>query len=149
MNRILPYPLWVGHAGDARDFRQVFDRGVKAVVQLAVEEPPLETPRELVYLRFPLVDGPGNRGELLFLAISTVATLIKMHVPTLVCCSAGLSRAPAMAAAGLAMAHGAPPEECLKQVVQHHHVDVSPGLWQEIVGVLSWRRAHADPLKTG
>jgi protein-tyrosine phosphatase len=136
MNQIPPYPLWVGHAGEGREFRQLFEAGIKALVQLALEEPPLETPRELISCRFPLLDGTGNRPESLYLAISTVATLLRMHLPTLVVCGAGMSRAPAVAAAALAMVHHQAPAACLQQVVQHHPSDVSPGLWSEVTGLL-------------
>jgi protein-tyrosine phosphatase len=136
MNQILPYPLWLGHAGESRDFKKVFDLGVKVIMQLAAEEPSLQTPRELVFCRFPLLDGPGNRAELLFLAVSTVATLVKMRVPTLVTCGAGISRCPAVAAAALSMIHHEPPETYLEKVLEHHPGDVSPGFWQEITSLL-------------
>ena len=136
MNQILPYPLWLGHAGESRDFQKVFDLGVKVLVQLAAEEPSLQTPRELVFCRFPVLDGSGNRAELLFLAVSTVASLIKMRVPTLVTCGAGMSRCPAVAAAALSMVHHEPPETYLEKVLEHHHGDVSPGFWKEITSLL-------------
>jgi protein-tyrosine phosphatase len=136
MNQIHPYPLWLGHAGESRDYQKVFDLGVKVLIQLAAEEPSLQPPRELVYCRFPLLDGPGNRAELLFLAVSTVATLIKMHVPTLVACGAGMSRSPAVAAAALSMSFHEPPEKYLEKVLQHHPGDVSPGFWNEITSLL-------------
>lgn len=136
MNQIVPYPLWIGHAGEARDFRTLFDLGIRAVIDLALEEPPTPTPRELLYGRFPLQDGPSNRGEVLFLAISTLASLLKMHIPTLVVCGGGVSRAPAISAAALALAHHRSPEDCLQLVAEHHAHDISPGLWNEIVAVL-------------
>jgi protein-tyrosine phosphatase len=136
MNQIKPYPLWLGHAGDARNFRSVLDVGVQALVDLSREEPPVEPPRELIYCRFPLLDGAGNDEGLLHLAISTLASLIRMRIPTLVCCDFGLSRSPAVAAAALAVAHEEAPEACLQRVVEHHHGDVSPGLWSEITHVL-------------
>jgi protein-tyrosine phosphatase len=136
MNRVQPHALWIGHAGDARDVRQLMDADVKAVVQVAAEEPPLALPRELIYCRFPLIDGQGNRPELLYLAVSVVASLIKLRVPTLVCCGMGESRSPAVAAAALAMVHQEPCEDWLPRVVEHHASDVSPGLWGEVVGLL-------------
>jgi protein-tyrosine phosphatase len=140
MNQIQPYPLWLGHAGDARDFRSAFDAGIQALVDLAREEPPAEPPRELIYCRFPLLDGAGNEEVLLNLAIRTLAALINMRIPTLVCCDFGLSRSPAVAAAALAMAHEESPEACLQRVVEHHHADVSPGLWSEITHLLRKER---------
>lgn len=136
MNQVLPYPLWIGHAGDERDFRRIFDAGIKAVVQLAVEVPPAEAPRELILCRFPLLDGTGNGADLLHLAISTLATMLKAHVPTLVCCNAGVSRAPAVAAAAMAMTFEEAPEACLQRIAAHHPSDVSPGFWKEVTGVL-------------
>ena len=136
MNQILPYPLWLGHSGEGQDFKKIFDLGVKVVMQLAAEEAPLQPPRELVYCRFPLLDGAGNRAELLFLAVSTTATLIKMRVPTLITCGAGISRCPAVAAAALSMVLHEPPESYLEKVLEHHHADVSPGFWNEIISLL-------------
>lgn len=136
MNQILPYPLWLGHAGESRDFKKLFDLGVKVLIQLAAEEPSVQSPRELVFCRFPLLDGPGNRAEMLFLAVSTVASLIKMRVPTLVTCGAGISRCPAVAAAALSMVYHEPPENYLEKVLEHHHGDVSPGFWKEIISLL-------------
>jgi protein-tyrosine phosphatase len=136
MTQISPYPVWVGHAGEVLDFRAVFDAGIKALVQLAAEELPSQPPRELIFCRFPLLDGTGNRPEMLSLAIKTVAHLLKRHLPTLISCGAGMSRSPAVAAAGLALVHHLPPEECLERVVKHHPSDVSPALWNDIKGIL-------------
>ena len=65
--------------GEGRDFRQIFDAGIEALVHVAVEEPPPQPPRELISCHFPLVDGAGNRSTLLSLAIHTVATLVKVR----------------------------------------------------------------------
>src|SRR5438552_6823632 len=98
MNQIKPYPVWLGHVGDGRAIRALFDEGIRAIVQLAVEEAALQLPRELVCLRIPLVDGADNDPDLLCLSITSVALLIESNVPTLVCCSAGMSRSPAVVA---------------------------------------------------
>jgi protein-tyrosine phosphatase len=132
MNQIQPHPLWVGHAGDGAAFRRLFDLGMEAVVQLSAEEPPLPLPRDLVLCHFPLIDGIGNRPALLSLAIETTAVLVRSRTPTLVCCGAGMSRSPAVAAAALTLAYGGPPEDWLRLVTEHHPSDVSPGLWDEV-----------------
>jgi protein-tyrosine phosphatase len=137
MDQIIPYPLWVGHAGDGRDYRSILDGGIRALLQVAVEEQALQPPSELIYLRFPILDGIDNPPDVLSLAVSTAAALIQAHVPTLVCCGAGMSRAPLMAAAGMAVAHGEPLEACLQHVAQHHPCDVSPGLWSEVRATLT------------
>ncbi len=87
----------------------------------------------------------GNDEGLLDLAISTLATLIRTRIPTLVCDDSGLSRAPAVAAAALALAHHEAPEACLWRVAQDHHSDVSPGLWSEIMHLM--HRERPQPLK--
>jgi protein-tyrosine phosphatase len=136
MRQIVPHNLWLGHAADAQDFKRIFDLGINALVQLAVEEPTLQPPRELIYCRFPLVDGPGNEPSLLSLAITTLANLLEKRKSVLVCCGAGLSRSPAIAAAALSMVFQESPDVCLKQVAEHHPADVAPGLWQEIKTLL-------------
>jgi protein-tyrosine phosphatase len=103
MRQIPPHLLWLGHAGDGRDYRSILDADIQALVQLAAEEPALDSPRDLVYCRFPLVDGSGNDRKLLYLAIMTVVNLLEKKVPTLVFCGAGMSRSPAIAAAALAL----------------------------------------------
>lgn len=132
MNRIAPYPLWIGHAGDGRAFRDAFDRGIKVIVQLALEESPLQTPHEFTYLRFPLLDGNGNDPNLLHLAISCVAILMKRKTPTLVGCGAGMSRSPAIVAAALSTVEHAELEECLERVTQSQPADLSSGFWEDI-----------------
>ena len=136
MNQITPYCLWIGHAGDGCDFQRIFDNGIRAIVQLAIEEPPIRPPRELIFYRFPLLDGNGNGPELLKIAIASVAMLIRKRVPTLVCCGAGMSRSPAIVAAALTMVEEARLEDCLKRVTESHAADVSPGLLTQIGDVL-------------
>lgn len=137
MHQVHPQLLWIGHAGDSRGYDRILEIGIKVVVQLALEEPPLAPPRELVYLRFPLIDGGGDQSLALELAIETAAGLITRRVPTLICCGAGMSRAPAVAAAALARASHEPLEECLARVTEGRPGDVSPGFWAAIVEVLS------------
>lgn len=139
MNRILPYSVWIGHGGEGHDFSRILDAGIEAVVELAAEEPSFPGRRDLIACRFPLLDGTGNRPELLDLAVRTVARLIEAGVPTLVCCGGGMSRSPAIVAAALALVRHERPAECLKQVVSHHPGDVSPGLWKEIIALLDGR----------
>ncbi len=133
MTQILPHQLWLGHADDVRDFPRIFEAGIQASVQLAAEEPVLQAPRELIHVRIPLLDGPGNRAEFLTLAIQTVAALLTLRVPTLVCCGAGMSRAPCIAAVALAMTTGEPPAQALRRIGEQRPCDVSPGLWDEVI----------------
>lgn len=136
MNQIQPYPLWLGHAGAGSDAKTLFDKEIKALVHLAAEDLPAHPPRELMYCRFPLLDGAGNRPEILYLAIKMVADLLTLRIATLVFCGGGRSRSPAIAAAALAMMKHEPPEEWLRRLVERHPSDVSPGLWSEIAALL-------------
>lgn len=126
--------LWIGNARDARNIRELHDREIRAVVDLAIEEKPVEMfPRELVYLRIPLIDGAGNPVETIALAIQVTSQLIAHGAPTLVACSGGMSRSPAIAAAALASHNGESPDECLQRIVQDHPHDVLPQLWSAVV----------------
>jgi protein-tyrosine phosphatase len=129
MTHIQPHPLWRGHAGDGRDYPAIHRAGIRALVQLAAEEPPDCPPRDIVYCRFPLVDGSGNRFDVLCLAVDSVTHLLRSKTPTLVYCSAGLSRSPAIAAVALAFHTRCGMDECLRDVALHRRVDISPGLW--------------------
>ena len=133
MHQISPQQLWIGHAGDGRAYRELLDRGIRVVVQLALEEAPTQPPREIAVLRIPLLDGAGNESFLISLAINSVAALIRQNVPTLICCSAGMSRSPAIIAAAVSLVQNVAIDECLRSISAHHPADVSPGLWDEIV----------------
>lgn len=132
MKQITPYQLWVGHAGDGRAPPVIVDNGIKAVVQLAVEELALQLPRELIYLRYPLLDGSGNKPLLLRLAIDGVAKLVEAGTPTLVCCGGGMSRSPAVIAAALAIVERTDLDEVLARMLRSHPADISPALWAEV-----------------
>jgi|SRR6516162_6558517 hypothetical protein len=136
MRRLGDYRLWLGHAGDLRDPRAIFAADIRAVVDLAINEPPAALPRELIYCRFPLLDGAGNPDWLLRLAVDTVAALLRERTPTLVACSAGMSRSLAIAAAALAVSQGLSPFEALTHVAGIGPADLSPSLWAEVQGVL-------------
>jgi hypothetical protein len=137
MRRVPGSLLWIGHAGDGRDAQRLLGEGIEAVVQLAAEEPPLGLPRDLVVCRIPLLDGADNDRERLQFAVRTVGWLLAGEVPTLVCCSAGLSRSPAVVAAALARLRSCDPERCLGELAAVGPLDVSPGLWMQLQGVLS------------
>ncbi len=139
MNQILPFPLWLGHSGDGRDFPRLHESGIKAIVQLAAEELPLQPPRELICLRFPLMDGADNPEDLLSLTVETLASLLKSRVPTLVCCGAGMSRSPAVAAAAISCILRKPPDEVLGYILLGRPGDVSPGLWAELRRLMASR----------
>ncbi|MEK6238285.1 MAG: dual specificity protein phosphatase family protein [Planctomycetales bacterium] len=135
VNQITPYSLWLGHAGHGRDVVGAMNAGVRVIVQLALEEPIPTVPRDLAYYRIPLIDGSENDPVTLEMAVHTVAALVQRKIPTLVCCGAGMSRSPAVAATALAYVEGKRPAKCLEFVLEQHGGDVSPGLWNDLNGI--------------
>lgn len=137
MRQIGDRGLWIGNAGDLRDARGVLSVGVEAVVELADSEQSATLPRDLVRCRFPLSDGGDNPPWLLRLAAETVAALLRAGVPSLVCCSAGMSRSICVAAAGVALAEERSFAQAMVDVVGSGPVDVSPGLCRQVQEVLA------------
>lgn len=137
MIRIEPHLLWLGHAGDCRDVTKVLDAGIQAVVQLAVEESPVLFPREVIFVRIPLHDGSNNSPDSLRLAVATVQQLLVANTPTLLCCSAGMSRSPAIAACAIARIHTQTPTESLAYIQSRHGTDISPRLWHDLLACFS------------
>lgn len=124
--------LYIGNALDARDLRPIYDNRIGAVVDLAINEVPAQLGREIIYCRFPLHDGEGNNDRLIAIAVRTIAAMIQNDIRTLVACSAGMSRAPTIAAATIALLTGRDPDECLADIIFKAPNDVSPILWTHI-----------------
>jgi protein-tyrosine phosphatase len=110
----------------------LYEHRIEAVVDLAYEERPADLPREFVVLRYPLTDDGANNPVLLIAAVNSVAELIRGGIPVLVCCGAGMSRSPAVAATALSVAFGTSREECLRKLAEIGPADVSPGLWSAL-----------------
>ena len=136
MRAVSSYSLWIGNAGDVRRVAELIELGILAVVDLATNEPVATLPREIVYCRFPLLDGADNERWLLRAAIETISGLLRDNVPTLVACSAGMSRSPALVAAAIASLNARDPNECLMACVEGGAADVSPLLWRDVVEAL-------------
>ncbi len=128
--------LWTGNALKARDIPAILDAGVEAIVDLAIEEPPISATRELICCRIPLYDGVGNSPARIELAVETICKLIGSETPTLVACSAGMSRSPAIAAAGLSRMQGLSFAEAITRIAGLGACDVSPALLVDIVSVV-------------
>jgi hypothetical protein len=124
--------LYVGNALDARDLRSLYDTGIKAIVDLAINETPAQLGRDLIYCRFPINDGDGNSDAMIQIAIQTVCSLVRDRTATLVACSAGMSRAPSIASASIAIITKQLPDECLRTVIENSPNDVSPILWEHV-----------------
>jgi protein-tyrosine phosphatase len=132
LRKVTGYSLWIGHVGDVHDPSKLLAADISAVVDLALNEQSANLPRELVYCRFPLIDGPGNPQALLRAAVEIVANLLRSDSPTLVYCGAGMSRSPAVAGAAIALVRGCSLAEGLVIALQSGPGDVSPGLWADI-----------------
>jgi protein-tyrosine phosphatase len=113
------------------------NESIAAVVDLAFEQIPFSASREFSYCRFPLLDGSGNFPWLLKAAILSTAAFLEGEVACLICCEAGMSRSPAIAAAALSLVSGKTPDACLKEVAQAGPIDVAPALWNEICTLLN------------
>jgi hypothetical protein len=84
MRQIVDSSLWIGNARDARDIRAVLGSGIEAIVELAATSDPATPMRELVYLRYPLMDGEGNASWLIRGAVYSTRELARHDVSTLV-----------------------------------------------------------------
>ena len=135
MREITP-KLWIGNALEARDLRAVLNLGIEAIVDLAIEEPPVSPTRELIYHRVPLSDGQGNLPSRIRLAVNTVVELVASGTPTVVACSAGMSRSPSIVAAALSQVSKITLDEALQQAASAGPSDVSPALLADIAAVL-------------
>jgi predicted protein tyrosine phosphatase len=91
--------------------------------------------REMIYCRFPIVDSNGNTDCLLTAAIRCILLLVESHHRTLIACSAGMSRSPAIASVAIALLSDHSPEECLLDIVAGAPHDVSPTLWSQVKSV--------------
>jgi len=94
----------------------------------------------LIYCRFPLVDASGNEEVQLTLAVSTLTKLLENRISTLVICSGGISRSPAIASAALALVLKSSLAEAIAKIIPHHPVDISPGLWRDLEMLLEKER---------
>jgi hypothetical protein len=133
MRKVDGYPLWIGNAGDLRRPTELHVQGIEAVVDLAASEPAATLPREVVYCRFPIVDGSGNSPWMLRMAIEVVTSLLTAEITTLVACGVGMSRSLAIAAAAISRIAKCLPIDVLPKVVAGGACDVSASLWSQIL----------------
>lgn len=135
MQELLPGKFWIANVVEARDLRRVHELGAQAICDLAIEEPPIPLTRELIYCRMPILDGGDNTAERLRLAVATVVRLLRDETPTLLFCSAGMSRSPAVAAIGLAILERRSPDRVLAELAERMPLQVSPHLWRDLLAV--------------
>lgn len=136
--------LFLGNAQDARDVRLLAHNRIAAVVDLAINELPAQLARDMVCCRYPLHDGDGNPPVIIQMAVRCVVTLMENGIRTLVACSAGMSRSPAIAAVALAIFTRTSPDDCLTAITSHAPHDVSPTLWSGVKIVYNQIASRGD-----
>lgn len=137
--------IYLGNASDARDLRRIYDNHIRAVVDLAMNEAPAQLGRDIAYFRIPLNDGGGNDDGLIVLSIRTVVSLVQSQIPTLVACSAGMSRAPCIIAASIAMLTRRELDDCLMEIARGAPHDISPVLWTHIKNLVEGTNYPSKP----
>jgi predicted protein tyrosine phosphatase len=78
------------------------------------------------------MDGQQTSPFVLRAAIEMLVSLLNKEIPTLVCCSAGMSRSPAVTAGAMAIFQGGDPDDRLREIAMDHPHDVAPLLWQDV-----------------
>jgi len=137
VHEFLSKRLWIGHRLDLRDPTPLFDLGIAAVVDVALEERPEQLPRELIYCRYPLNDGGGNDPAVVSGAIRCVTGLLEDGVKTMIACSAGASRSPTIAAFAMAAHSGQSPEDVIEQAAANKRFEISAAFWRDVLSVFS------------
>ena len=129
MREIIPNVLWIGNAFDARNIKAVMDAGFRVVVDIAIEESPIQLPREIASCRFPLLDGEGNSPALIMAAIDLIVSCVNTQTKTLVACSGGMSRSLLIASAVVAQVKSIDLDDAIRRVTRAGPCDISPNLY--------------------
>ncbi len=137
MHEIHPNLLWIGHAFDIREPRALFDAGITAAIDVAYEEPPAQIPRQLMYCRFPLLDGGGNDPRILLQTLRVATDLLQLDMRTIITCSAGMSRSPTVAAFALAHHLNELPDVVIARIADIKSLELKPELWTQMLAVFS------------
>jgi hypothetical protein len=138
MRPIRPSLLWIGNVSNVRDLAQALEAGVTSVVDVACDDELVKIPRTLVFCRFPLADGPGNPAWMLRAAVLSTLEFLRLGSPTMVACSAGMSRSVAVATAALSLLEDRIPDHVIEEIKDiGRPTSLSPGLWRDIKAAIS------------
>jgi len=129
--------LWIGNAQEIRDPHALASLGIATVIDIAANEEPAELPQSFTYIRVPLNDGGGNEDARLFLAIQTVANVLRSGSPAAIACSYGMSRAPTVTAFGLSKFLNEPAKEIIQRIAKQRQLDVNSNLWNHAEAVVA------------
>jgi protein-tyrosine phosphatase len=127
--------LFISNAIDARDLRQLYDRGIAAVVDLAANEEPAQLGRDHINCRFPLHDDGSNAPQLIWAAFECLRSLILNDFRTLAACSAGMSRSPVVASAAISLLSAVSLEDAIAAIILDAPHDVSPAFLTSVASV--------------
>jgi atypical dual specificity phosphatase len=95
--------LFVGTAEDASDASTLRDHDIAVIVSLTHTGPVGDVPAEVTLVDVPMMDGPQNSPNAFETAVGEVLSRLDAGDVTLVHCSAGASRSPAVAGTALAL----------------------------------------------
>lgn len=123
--------VWLGNAIELRNPKLLYENSIRCVVDLAYEEKAAQLPRDILYLRFPLLDGQGNPPSHMRLALGATIQLFEEHEPFVVGCSAGMSRSPSLLSFVLAHCTGVCAEEVLEKIAAKRQLEIKPSLWND------------------
>lgn len=132
MTEILPSLIWLANGLEVRDLELIGEMQIDAIVDLAYEEPPIASLKSRLTFRVPLIDGEGNNRTHIRLAVLTTTELIRSKTPFVIACSAGISRSPAILAAGLAMVDHCTVEEKLEFIKAKKRIGVSQAFLSDV-----------------
>lgn len=109
--------LFVGTAGDATDESTLRAHGIEVIVSLTAASPAEDVPAAVTLVEVPMMDGPQNSREAFETAVAAVGSRLATGEKTLLHCSAGASRSPAVAAAALALHRDSELEAAFQQIL--------------------------------
>ncbi|WP_338739398.1 dual specificity protein phosphatase [Haloplanus salilacus] len=109
--------LFVGTAADATDESTLRAHEIEVIVSLTATNHAGNVPAELTLVEVPMMDGPQNSQDAFETAVDAVVSQLAAGEKTLLHCSAGASRSPAVAAAALALHRDSELEAAFQQIL--------------------------------
>jgi len=133
--------LFVGTAADASDASTLRDHDIAVVISLTHTGPAGDVPADVTLVEIPMMDGPQNSRDAFETAVGEVLARLDAGETTLVHCSAGASRSPAVAATALAYHTNTDLTTVFQQIHDRRHAaDPHDALLRQAVRV--YRRRH-------
>jgi len=129
MNKIRPN-LYVGNMQDAKVAQPLTDAGITAILNVSYEnDDPVYFVKQMRYIKIGLADSSENTKYMRDLAINALVALLNEGETVLVHCSAGVSRAPFVAAQALAKIENKDPDLMLQEIRNERTIVIKGALW--------------------